>query len=266
MADRLKSMLYLYGITQSPGRLPATTRGVDGTSTVETLECSGLTCWVSRVDAAEFGDNLPHNMENLEWLADASVRHQRVVGAIHDRQAILPARFGIVFVNEASLRDDVAHRKAALQAGFRRTADADEWGVRVFAQPKSAPLNTQARSGKEYLQKKSALLQAKPSRTLEPEIQQFAAEIAKLATASAEGGKVGAGQSGLRWQTSVLLPRTRRTKFEGVLARFARKFGERFRVECTGPWPPYSFVAEEAQAQSSAAPKRRLPGTHGVAR
>lgn len=260
MADRLKTVLYLYGITQGTERLPATIRGVDGTSAVEPLEHSGFTCWVSRVNAVEFGDNLPHNMENLEWLADASVRHQRVVAAIHDRQAVLPARFGVVFVNEASLTEDMASRKAALKASLRRTSDADEWGIKLFAQPRTAPAVTQARSGKEYLQRKSALLQAKPSRTLEPEIKQFAEEVADLVTASAEGGKVGAGQPGLRWQSSVLLPRSRRAKFRSLLARFARKFADRFRVECTGPWPPYSFVSDKAQAQPRRPAQKRPMG------
>jgi hypothetical protein len=242
-------LLYLYGITQRPESLPTTLRGVDGMTRIEALECSGFTCWASRVSNQEFGEELSHNMENLEWLADASVRHQRVVGAIHERQEILPARFGTVFLNERSLCEDIDARKTALKASFRRIAEADEWGVRVFATPRTAPVAESARSGKEYLQRKSALLQAKPARTLEPEIKQFAGSITKLATAAAEGGKVGSGQPGLRWQTSLLLPRGRRKQFETLLARFANKWHERFRVECTGPWPPYSFVAENAQAR-----------------
>jgi hypothetical protein len=105
---------------------------------VEAVECSGFTCWVSHVDADEFGENLTRNMENLEWLADASVRHQRVVGTIHERLPILPARFGIVFLNEKSLAGDVSGRKGALRASFRRIADADEWGIRVFGPARAA--------------------------------------------------------------------------------------------------------------------------------
>jgi hypothetical protein len=145
----------------------------------------------------------------------------------------------------------VAARKSALKASFQRIADADEWGIRVFAASRPAPAGGSARSGREYLQKKSAMLQARPSRTLEPEIQEFAAAVAKLATASGEGGKVGSGQRGLRWQTSILMPRARRPKLEALLDRFARQWRERFRVECTGPWPPYSFVGEAAQARPS---------------
>jgi hypothetical protein len=238
--------------------LPATLRGVDGTSAVEAMDCSGFTCWVSRVRADEFGDKLSQNMENLEWLADASVRHQRVVGAIHERQPILPARFGTVFLNQDSLADDVADRKAALKASFRRISDADEWGIRVFAQPTTVTVGASARSGREYLQRKSALLQARPARTLEPEIKEFGDAVARLATASAEGGKVSSGQPGLRWQTSVLLPRPRRPKLEALLARFAGKWQDRFRVECTGPWPPYSFVGEKAHARPPQRARREV--------
>jgi hypothetical protein len=256
MADPLKSpntLLYLYGVTQTPERLPATTRGVDGVSPVEALDTSGFVCWISRVDAVEYGDELSRNMENLEWLADASVRHQRVVGAIHERQSILPARFGTIFLNSSTLSADIEARKKALDAGFRRIADSDEWGIRVFAQPRAVPISSGAKSGKEYLQRKAKLLQAKPSRTLEPEIQQLASDVSKLASDSAEGGKVGAGQPNLRWQTSILLRRAQRATLEKLLAQFSRRNGDRFRVECTGPWPPYSFVAEKSELQPTTA-------------
>ena len=255
MADRVKTpstVLYLYGVTRTGERLPATTRGVDGVSSVEALDACGFVCWISRVNVVEFGDELNKNMENLEWLADASVRHQRVVGALHDRQAILPARFGTVFLNASTLSADIEAQKRALEAGFKRIADSDEWGIRVFAQPRAVPMTSGVKSGKDYLQRKAKLLQAKPPRTLEAEIQQFASEVSKLASDSTEGGRVGAGQPSLRWQTSILLRRSQRASFEKVLRRFSQQHGDRFRVECTGPWPPYSFVAEKSEGEPKA--------------
>ncbi len=248
MADGInpdgRTLLYLYGITQASASLPAALRGVDATAPVQPLPCSGFTCWVSRVNAREFGDELARNMEDLEWLAEASVRHQRVVSAIYEKEDILPARFGTVFTTEESLRADVSGRKVALQAGFQRVTGADEWGVRVFAVARPVTFATTARSGKEYLQRKSALLQARPPRTLEPEIRKFAAALDEIATSSTEGGKVGSGQPGLRWQASLLVPRARRKKLDAVLARFSHDWREQYRVECSGPWPPYSFVSE----------------------
>lgn len=256
MADRINpeaaTLLYLYGITEASATLPTTLRGVDAVAPVQSLQCSGYFCWVSRVNAREFGDELTRNMENLEWLAEASVRHQRVVGAIYEKEDILPARFGTVFVGEESLRADVARRKALLQAGFQRVTGADEWGVRVFAVPRAVAMATTGRSGKEYLQRKSALMQAHPARTLEPEIREFAAALDEIATSSTEGGKVSAGQPGLRWQASLLVPRARRKKLDALLARFSHQWREQFRVECTGPWPPYSFVSDQGQSRGVA--------------
>lgn len=255
MADRVNpegTLLYLYGITQTPATFPSTLRGVDAMAPVQALECSGFVCWVSRVDAREFGDDLARNMENLEWLAAASVRHQRVVGAIYEKEDILPARFGTVFAGEESLRADVVRRKAALRAGFQKVTGADEWGVRIFAVPRAVTVAATARSGKEYLQRKSALMQARPARTLEPEIKEFAAALDEIATSSTEGGKVSAGQPGLRWQASLLVPRARRKKLDALLARFSHEWREQYRVECTGPWPPYSFVSDQGQSRGAA--------------
>lgn len=256
MADRVNpetgTLLYLYGITAASASLPATLRGVDTAAPVQPLESSGFVCWVSRVDGREFGDELARNMENLEWLAEASVRHQRVVAAIYEKEDILPARFGTVFAGEESLRADMIRRKAALLAGFRRVTGADEWNVRVFAVPRAVTAATTARSGKEYLQRKAALMQTRGSRTLEAEIKEFAAALDEIATSSTEGGKVGAGQPGLRWQASLLVPRARRKKLDALLARFSHQWREQCRVECTGPWPPYSFVSEQGQSRGAA--------------
>jgi hypothetical protein len=111
---------------------------------------------------------------------------------------------------------------------------------------------TTARSGKEYLQRKSALLQARPARVLEAEIREFAEALDEIATSSSEGGKVGAGQPGLRWQASLLVPRARRKKLDALLAHFSRQWSEQYRVECTGPWPPYSFVSDQGRSRGAA--------------
>src|SRR5688572_17736271 len=156
MADRMTvprkapstSALYLYGITRSGAKpVQISVSGIDGGGTVEALPCANLLCWLSRVDRRQYGDELPQRMENLEWLADASVRHQRVVSAIATKADILPARFGTVYLSEASLTQDVKKRKRSLDAALGRIAKADEWGVKVFAATTaSAPVS--AKSGR----------------------------------------------------------------------------------------------------------------------
>lgn len=243
MADRVNSQqaLYLYGITQHAGKKPVRAPGVDGDAPVEALPCAGFVCWISRVHRREFADDLNRNMEDLEWLAAAGVRHQRVVADIAAHSTILPARFGTVFLSDRSLEDDVKKRKRALAYSLKLVGDADEWGVKVFQRhdPQAAALT--AASGADYLRKKAAAKQK--GRVLDDkEIEAFAVSLARLAQGMAPGGKVTSGQRDLQWSASILLKRPRKKEMQQVLNRFARKWRGRRRIECTGPWPPYSFV------------------------
>jgi hypothetical protein len=243
------SALYLYGITRANAR-PAhvAAPGIDGAGSVEALPCSNLLCWLSRVDRREFADELPQRMENLEWLADASVRHQRVVSAIAAKADVLPARFGTVYLSEASLAQDVKKRKRALDAALRRIAKADEWGVKIFA-PTTATAPVSAKSGRDYLQKKAEVLRERGRQPASPEVLGLASALRRIATASTEGGKVSGGQRNLEWQGSFLVPRARRRQWDAALKKHAARLQDGRRLECTGPWPPYSFAASEKHAR-----------------
>lgn len=234
-----RELLYLFGI----GEKTSSGIRVEG---AEAIECGGLVCWVSRVDAKEYGEELQARMENLDWLAGASVRHQRVVGAIHDRTTVLPARFATLFVSEESLAADVMRRSQQLKADLRRVAGADEYGIKIFAVPKmAAPVVGD--SGKDYLTRKSQMLRQTTPVTITAEVRQFIEKLQKLANNTAPGGSVSGGQKNLVWQGSLLVPRTARKRIEQVLAEFHQRYGDAFRVECTGPWPPYSFVTARGE-------------------
>ena len=236
-----EQVFYFYGITETGSGERLSAAGVDGSAAVEATPCVGLVCWASRVSSREFGDRLAENMENLEWLAAASVRHQRVVGEIAARTAILPARFGTIFLSEASLEAHVRKHKRSLLAAFRRIASADEWGVKVFAVSSSRPAALRAASGAEYLRRKAAALTTSRG-AFDPEVRSFAQALRRVAQNSAAGGKVSGGQRDLVWQASFLLRRSRQKQWRAVLDRFAARWQKTRRIECSGPWPPYSFV------------------------
>lgn len=250
MANRTvatESAVYLYGVSlasrNKPGKL--TTPGVDGIHSVDALPCGEFLCWVSSVDAAAFSHELESNMENLEWLAMHGVRHQQVVGEIAHKETIVPARFGTLFSSQAALLKDVESRASALKRVFDRIADSDEWGVKVFAdnQPSPAAASTPARSGREYLQQKAARIKKRPERN-DSEVEQLAAALGKVATASAPAGKVSGAQPGLLWQATFLVARSRRSQWDRVLRDFLERWQGQRRIEITGPWPPYSFVSD----------------------
>ena len=245
VAQNADHVLYLYGVTE--GKIAFSgTLGVDGSSSVEAIRCAGLVCWISRVSRREFADNLSANMENLDWLAEASVHHQRVVSAIARQTDVLPARFGTVFLTGTSLEADVRKKKRTLEKDFAKIHDSDEFGIKIFGvlRPVELPASP-SRSGKDYLKAKAALLQQKPARSKvsDSDFQDFAGELRRIAVDTAEVGKISGGQRGLQWQTSVLLRRTDRKKFDVLLRKYSKQWAGERQIECTGPWPPYSFVS-----------------------
>ena len=253
MATSLKSrdakqVLYLYGITRTGKGMVPGVAGVDGSASVEALPCAGLVCWASRVEKREFAKNLASNMENLEWLAGVSVRHQQVVAAIARSHDILPARFGTVFRTPASLTADVERQKALLTRDLKRISGCEEWGVKIFslrAQPQAA---TGVKSGRGYLQAKAAALHAEAGRDAGPELQRLLRALGGVAVETAPGsGAVSRGQRGLQWQGSLLVKRSQRSKLQQLMARFSRDWEGERRLEVSGPWPPYSFVSRQPE-------------------
>jgi hypothetical protein len=239
-------VLYLYGVTRAAGPAPQAT-GVDGKAAVVSVPCSGLTCWVSRVDGKEYGADLERNIENLDWLAEASVRHQRVVAELSQDRTVLPARFGTVFLSEKTLAADVAKRKKDMESALRRLAGADEWGVKVFRVDQPVHTAVAAASGRDYLSQKAAMLKPAGAQQVALEIRELADALSKVAADAVPAGKVSTGQRGLEWQASFLVRRADRKKWDEALAKFARRWGYERRIETSGPWPPYSFVSRHGR-------------------
>jgi Gas vesicle synthesis protein GvpL/GvpF len=251
MAAELKSrdrVLYFYGITESRPASSIQQSGVDLQNDIEALACGGVTCWISRVSAEHFERNLARNMENLDWLTTASVAHQRAISAIASEAEILPARFGTVFRNEQSLRKHISASAPEITRDFKRIKGAEEWGVKVFAgKPAAAPM-LPVRSGKDYLKAKAAQL---PQRGLPSDVDgqlaEFENALRRVALESAAVGNISRGQRGLKFQTSLLVKRKDRKRLESVLRKFSQRWAEACQIECTGPWPPYSFVSPRPQ-------------------
>ncbi len=241
------SVLYLYGITRdTPSAVPHMP-GVHQIAKVEPISCAGFTCWVSRVPASEYAENLATNMENLDWLSEKSVAHQRAISMIAEFTEILPARLGTVFLSESSLEADVKKRKKQISADFARVGGSDEWGVKVFVlAPKPGSQLTKGLTGKTYLQAKSQALRSKSAAKPDREVEQFDTELRKIAADTAAAGKISGARRDLLYQVSLLIRREQRKRFESLLRKYSSQWKDQKSIECTGPWPPYSFVSRRA--------------------
>jgi len=235
--------IYLYGVAQpSRKKLRIRAEAIDGQAAIEPVRLDGLDCWISRVDRIEFADHLADNMENLEWLATIGVRHQRAVADLAANTEILPARFGTVFLTHDSLQQHVAAGRKSIQSVFKKISGSDEWGVKIFRSAQAGkPAMVEAASGTDYLKRKAQSVMPR-TREEDPTLTEFVDQLSSLSVDTAPGGKASSGQPSLVWHGSFLVRRTRQKKFAAALADFTAQFGDAYRVECSGPWPPYSFV------------------------
>jgi Gas vesicle synthesis protein GvpL/GvpF len=238
--------LYVYGVTEIPSKpFAVTAEAVDGHGQVEPIAEGNYLCWISRVSRHEFADELQQNMDNLEWLAACSIRHQKVLSEIGATTAVLPARFGTVFLSPDTLIADFKQKIPKLREVFRRIADADEWGVKIFGTPQTrSKAAVSATSGVDYLRQKSAALQAASAARHDEAAEKFGEDLSKVSEASVAGGKASNGQPGLLWSASFLVKRAKKKRFDETLKRYAAEWGATRRIDVSGPWPPYSFISE----------------------
>ena len=143
----------------------------------------------------------------------AVLRHAEVVESLMSRSdAVLPAQFGRPFGDEAELEAAIRPKARDLERGLERVRGCVEFGLRVAGESVSAT------SGTEYMRARLAQQQA-----LEP--------LEKLARASVPN--------------AYLVPLDDVDAFQEAVRRLQAEHPE-LTIVCTGPWPPYSFGAEDA--------------------
>src|SRR5215472_11659097 len=134
---------YLYGITRnaalprvSPpgaGGADTTPDSLDGDDALESVTTGDLVAVVRRVPLAECTpEALQAQADNPAWLETMVRRHNAVVERLHRTQAILPAKFGSVYVRAEDVGDALADEHDTLLARWRWIDGCDEWGVRLY--------------------------------------------------------------------------------------------------------------------------------------
>jgi hypothetical protein len=268
---------YLYGIVRrDPGEAaPAwsgTTEHRDAEAAaslgldcdgIQLLERGGLAAVVARVPVAEFTtEALQARLGNPAGLESIVRMHNAVIGAVHQRQAILPAKLGAVYADLEDVAWAMEQRHDALSAQLERVDQCDEWAVHVYvdrptmrahliAEQASDPVQQQlaaAGPGRAYLlrRKLADSLAAKTAQILDDIAEAAYRRLALLAVeAQAERPASPSGDADGEVEVLRAALLVRRERREELVAGARACAGERPGLRCTssGPWPPYSFAA-----------------------
>jgi hypothetical protein len=254
--------VWVYAITDGrPGTDIPRLAGVAGAA-VRVTPAGPLTALVSEVDLAEYGEEaLRGNLEDLDWLEEVARAHHRVIGAAAATMAVLPARLATVYSGDAALSAAFAGRNRELRAALRRVGGRTELGVKAYALPRPGPASRDQAAGENrdaggpgeglaYLKRRRAQLDA--ARDTRDEAAASARALHAGLSARAVLTRLHPPQapqlSGVRepmlLNAAYLVDRDRADEFAEAVAVTAAAL-PRLRVELTGPWPPYSFVAPD---------------------
>jgi hypothetical protein len=255
---------WLYGVTRPLGEgiLPPLI-GVGG-EPVRTVEGSGLAAIVGSVDLVDFGEaGLRRNLEDINWLDACARAHHQVIDAIRQTEPIVPMRLAVVFHDDSGVGAMLDDRHQDLMAALGRIDGRAEWGVKVYADPRSprgapdpAPPTSAQGAGTAYLLKRRAQLSAKEQErsALAQSTEDIHATLASLAVASRRHPPQDRRLSGESWSMvlngAYLLEQAAGEEFVATV----RALDERhpgLRLDATGPWPPYSFTFVETEESST---------------
>ena len=256
--------LYLFCLTRL-GRLPALlqAKGLDGQSPLEVAGYQDLAAVLSPVGLEDFcGPEAEARLQDLAWIGPRVIRHQEVVAEVMRHAPVLPTRFGTIFSSRQNLTE-VLRRHHDTVAGFLdRITDQEEWAVkgmldRAGAKAKLFSLKLAEEGdrlaalspGRRYFQEQR--LRAECDQELQywlkdvcqelwSNLKDYAADVRERRLLSREAS---GGDQDMVWNWALMVPQAAVPAFLARVRDAGAQYADRgLSLDCTGPWPPYSFT------------------------
>lgn len=204
-------MIHVYAIADGLEELPDV-KGIEG-APPDRVRCNGFDLVVSEQGA------------EVEPTEGAVLAHARVVEALLPlTDALLPARFGVAYDNQAALQEAVRERASELSESLERVRGGVELGVRVVG---DLPAPATADTGRAYLEARREAI------AVGDEIHDAFSGQARAATRGNSGGSILSG--------AYLVDPDTIPAFLATAEQLEAKHPQ-LSFALTGPWPPYSFA------------------------
>ena len=263
MADCL---YYVYAIVPPSTAVEAAPPGVDDVR-AELIAERDVAALVGCVDATTYGEGVDQRIADVGWLAPRATAHDAVLTWASDLGAVIPLPLFSLFRSRDAVHSMLQDRHDDLASTLDRVSRGREFGVRLFRvdeelrrslsalSPTVAALEAEVAAAPSPGQ--GYLLGRKLDAAKKDELRRVAASIAtaayddlaarSLAATQDPLPKTGADQTGSAiLNGAFLVAHERIDEFRGVVTELVRRYhNEGFRVEFTGPWPPYHFARSE---------------------
>src|SRR5215207_4688061 len=130
---------YVYCVGESDALAPlfgeALPDAIEDDSPLEAVEAEGLTAVVSAVPLAVYGEGaLAERLSDAAWTATRALRHERVAEHFARRAAVVPLRFGAIYLRRVGVASMIEGRAAQFGEVLARLEGREEWGLNVYVE------------------------------------------------------------------------------------------------------------------------------------
>jgi hypothetical protein len=238
---------------------------------LEAVEAAGLAAVVSAVPLEVYGEGaLAGRLSDATWTATRALRHERVAEHFARRTAVVPLRFGAIYLRREGVAAMLSERAAQFREVLARLQGREEWGLNVYVERArlreevtrlSARLREMAARadastpGQAYLLRKK--IEGLRDEETRAETRRVAREVEETLAASCDGAarlrvlKDEADEQGeLAARLAFLVRHEGFDTFRAAAERLADRYTPLgFRFELTGPWPAYNFAVVDEERQ-----------------
>ncbi|MEM7754690.1 MAG: GvpL/GvpF family gas vesicle protein [Planctomycetota bacterium] len=236
--------------------------GLEPNQNCVVVERGGLAAVAACVPTGYFdGPTAEQRLGDVQWVGPRAVAHDTIIRALMARGPVVPSGFGSAFSGVDAVGAFLDANAATLLGTLNRFNGAVELGVRVRTNLNAAELELRDRLMQETPLPASPgaryLAEKKLRRRAETEANQWACSVAEQASRPLVSIARGAVTRTIRPTDNDDLPTIANWAFlveeserEVFDAAISAAFPDQrvFRVELSGPWPPFSFVPELASA------------------
>jgi hypothetical protein len=272
-------LVYLYCVTAGPPDLASVEDQPDALYLVRE---AGLCAVVSQVEAGQFEpSSLRRHLEDLDWVAAETMKHERIVEAVMRDRSVIPFRFATLFQTDDNLGTQLRTHCEQFKTLLEQLEGKAEWGVKAYCDLEK--LGDHIRAGDSSVSELNETIRlAPPGRAfllgkkreelvktaLAGRVDRYAEQMVEALQAvsfQVRRNQVLPPATTDRCGTMILnaavlaANHDPRAFTEGVNALNDRFTDAGLLVECSGPWPPYNFCdPARSKAREDARPARTV--------
>jgi hypothetical protein len=238
--------------------------GMPGGSDLRAIEV-GDQLWaiVETVREADYSEGaLVRGLQNLDWVGERAVAHERVIERFLSASAVLPMQLFTMFTSDERVAEHVRADRRRIARILKRIDRKVEWGLRLTWNEKAARDKIDRKRPREpegaaYLARKRDILDLNRAQLAEARVEagRLYKAISREATEALRRTSLERAAPGSRLllDAAFLVPAAQAAAFRASLRKHSRPLhGYGVAVLLTGPWPPYNFIEPPSRKSASA--------------